>query len=409
MIKLRILNFRFFLLFALLLPLQLFAAENEYEDRMLLALQNIQNQKNDQALQQTREIIENYPTSKLAQLLYADLLMAKTGMLSSIGSGIPHKIQQHPRLKDLTFELKQRLSHIKNPATQDQLPENLIRLADNQRYFIVIDQSQSRLYLYRNEQGTPVLEKDFFISIGLKGAGKEVRGDQKTPVGVYHITRYIDDDELPDLYGRGAFPVNYPNTWDRRKKRSGGGIWIHGTPSYTYNRAPWSSNGCVVLSNADFSQIDDYIDPGQQTAVIIAKKIHWISLEQWQQNQQSMLKVLTQWITDWESSDHDRYIRHYSKKDFKAHGKNFKAWDKNKRWVNRNKKGVNVEYRNLNIFKYPGEENLITMQYDQSYHSNNLNLSTAKELFWKQQDNQWAIVYEGSLKTSANRGRLVKN
>jgi murein L,D-transpeptidase YafK len=409
MIKPPILHYRFFLLLLLLMPLHLMAAENEYEDRMLLALQNIQNLKTDQALKQTREIIKTYPTSKLAQLLYADLLMAKTGMLSSIGSGIPNKTQQQPKLKDLTFEIKQRLSHIKNPAIQGMLPDNLIHLAGNQHYFIVIDQSQSRLYIYRNEQGTPILEKDFFISIGLKGAGKEVRGDQKTPIGVYHVTRYIDDDELPDLYGRGAFPVNYPNTWDIRHKRSGGGIWIHGTPSYTYNRAPWSSNGCVVLSNTDFLQINNYIDPGLHTPVIITEKINWISLEQWQQNQKSILKVLTQWISDWESNDHKRYTSHYSKTDFEAYGRDFKTWENHKRWVNRNKKGVNVEYRNLNIFKYPGEENLITMQYDQSYHSNNLNISTAKELYWKQQKKQWAIVYEGVLEYQKVEDSLVEN
>ena len=410
--NLRILCISIYLLLGLLLPAAVSAAPqtaDEYEHKMLSALQNIQQQNNDQALQQTLEIIHNYPTSKLAQLLYADLLMAKTGVLSSIGSGIPQNTPGTPRLDELTFEIKQRLSHIKTPATQGMLPDNLIRLADNQRYFIVIDLSQSRLYVYRNEQGTPALETDFFISIGLKGAGKQLRGDQKTPIGVYHVTRYIDDAELPDLYGRGAFPVNYPNTWDIRNNRSGGGIWIHGTPSYTYNRPPWSSNGCVVLSNEDFTRINDYIQPSQHTAVIITRKINWITLEQWQLRQQSMLKVLTRWIEDWESNNHERYSSHYSKTDFEAYGRDYKTWDGHKRWVNRNKKGVSVEYSNLNIFKYPGEDQLITMQYDQSYHSNNLDLATPKELFWKLQDKQWSIVYEGVREYQKDEDRLVEN
>lgn len=412
MIKRHFLPLCFYLLLVLLLPVPILAAQNaddEYENRMLSALQNIQDLNNNEALKQTRAIIQSYPTSKLAQLLYADLLMAKTGVLSSIGSGIPDNTPQQPNLNDLTFEIKQRLSHIKNPAQQGQLPDNLIRLADNQRYFIVIELSQSRLYVYRNEQGTPALETDFFISIGLKGAGKQYRGDQKTPIGVYHVTRYIDDTELPDLYGRGAFPVNYPNTWDIRQNRSGGGIWIHGTPSYTYNRPPWSSNGCVVLSNEDFTHINDYIQPSQHTPVIITQKINWIDLEQWQRNQQSMLKVLTQWIEDWESNNHQRYSSHYSKTDFEAYGRDYKTWEGHKRWVNRNKKGVSVEYNNLNIFKYPGEDNLITMQYDQDYHSNNLDLATPKELYWKQQEKQWSIVYEGVREYQKDEDRLVEN
>ncbi len=412
MINLRISYLCIHLLLGLLLPAVVSAAQqsaDEYEHKMLLALQNIQQQNNDQALQQTLDIIHNYPTSKLAQLLYADLLIAKTGVLSSIGSGIPQYAPGTPRLNELTFEIKQRLSHIKTPATQGMLPDNLIRLAHNQRYFIVIDLSQSRLYVYRNEQGTPALETDFFVSIGLKGAGKQVRGDQKTPIGVYHVTRYIDDAELPDLYGRGAFPVNYPNTWDIRNNRSGGGIWIHGTPSYTYNRPPWSSNGCVVLSNEDFTRINDYIQPSRHTAVIITRKINWITPEQWQLRQQSMLKVLTRWIEDWESNNHERYSSHYSKTDFEAYGRDYKTWEGHKRWVNRNKKGVSVEYTNLNIFKYPGEDQLITMQYDQSYHSNNLDLATPKELFWKLQDKQWSIVYEGVREYQKDEDRLVEN
>ena len=30
--------------------------------------------------------------------------------------------------------------------------------------------------------------------------------------------------------GDGAFPLNYPNEWDRRLNKTGSGIWLHGTP-----------------------------------------------------------------------------------------------------------------------------------------------------------------------------------
>lgn len=401
----------FLLCHIMLLSTAVYSADkiaSEYEESLIQTLQDIQNLNNDDALQHTRTFIQNYPNSKLGQLIYADLLMAKTAALSSIGSAIPSTMPHRSRLNDLTFEIKQRLQHYKTPALQGYLPDNLIRLADDQRFFIIIDQSQSRLYVYRNQQGSPTLETDFFISIGLNGAGKQSYGDQKTPIGIYHVTRYIDDKELPDLYGRGAFPINYPNTWDMRKNRRGGGIWIHGTPSYTYNRAPWSSNGCVVLSNADFLRINAYIDPEQHTPVIIADQINWISKQQWLQNQQSMLQLLTLWIQDWESNDHERYIGHYSKINFNAYGRDYKTWEGHKRWVNRNKKGVNVEYSNLNIFKYPGEQNLVTMQYNQNYHSNNLNLKSPKELFWRKQGDEWKIVYEGILEYEKAEDSIVE-
>ena len=36
--------------------------------------------------------------------------------------------------------------------------------------------------------------------------------------------------ELTDFYGTGAYPISYPNEWDKRQGRNGHGIWLHGTP-----------------------------------------------------------------------------------------------------------------------------------------------------------------------------------
>ncbi len=376
-----------------------------YEQSLLQTINDIQQLNHDQALADSREFIQQYPTSKVGQLLFADLLMAKAGVISGIGSGISTEAE----LDDLTFEIKQRVANTQAPVYEGYLPENIIQMAQNQPYIIIIDQSQSRLYVYRNQQGTPVLEADYFLTIGLKGYGKQQRGDQKTPIGIYHVTRHIDDDELPDLYGRGAYPVNYPNVWDIRKNRSGGGIWLHGTPSYTYNRAPWASNGCMVISNDDFSEIQQYIQPELHTPIINAREINWISNEQWHQNQQLMLQTLSNWLADWQSNSHQLYIQHYSKTDLQAEGRDYREWEGHKRWVNRDRKDINIEYSNLNIYKYPDEEDLVLMQYDQVYRSNNLNIDTPKELYWKKQSNGWKIVYEGVRSFSNDGDSLVEN
>lgn len=395
----------FLLSLILLLPGTLLAEQDSYEASLLQALTDIQQLNHDQALSQTRALIKQYPTSKVGQLLYADLLLAKAGVVSEIGAGI----RAQPALNDLTFELKQRLYSKKLPAHQGLLPENIITLADNQPYVLLFDQSHSRLYVYHNEQGTPVLEKDYYFSIGLKGSGKQKRGDQKTPIGVYHVTRYIDGKELPDLYGKGAFPVSYPNVWDKRMNRTGGGIWLHGTPSYTYSRAPWSSNGCMVVSNPDFVDIEKYINPDLHTPVIVAKEVNWISQEKWQSKQKNLLQSLSRWLRDRESNQHHQYISHYSRTGFTADGRDFQDWEGHQRWINRNKDEINIEYRNLNIFQYPGEENLVLMQYDQVYQSNILNIDSAKELYWKRQQNDWKIVYEGIREFKQQKDRLVEN
>jgi murein L,D-transpeptidase YafK len=80
----------------------------------------------------------------------------------------------------------------------------------------VVDLKASRMYLYRNDDGTLRLERSFYVSIGKNGVAKRIEGDQRTPVGVYFVTGRIDGDALPDFFDPGALAVNYPNEWDLR-------------------------------------------------------------------------------------------------------------------------------------------------------------------------------------------------
>lgn len=363
-----------------------------YEQSLLDTIKDIQSQNHEQALSSTRDLIKQYPHSRLGHMLYADLLLAKAEPLTEIGSGI----EIDRAMLDFREEIRQRWQHDTSPAHHNLYPESILFVADDQPYVILIDQQSSRVYVYRNEGGDLQLETDYFITIGLKGYGKQKRGDQKTPIGIYHVTRYIDGEELPDLYGEGAFPINYPNAWDLRKKRTGGGIWIHGTPSYTYNRSPRASDGCIVVSNPDFLHINDYIRPELHTPVVVAERVNWINRDQWLAKRQQVMQLLSTWLIDWESLDHERYRRHYSRTGLDAYGRDFKSWDGHKRWVNRNKTWVEVEYSKLNIFNYPGEEDLILMQFEQSYRSNNLSVDSPKEIYWRKNDALWQIVYEGN-------------
>lgn len=385
---------RFLIIVLLGLPLLAGAGEppgNKYEQTLLETIKDIQSQDHEQALNSTRKLIRKYPHSRLGHMLYADLLLAKAEPLTEIGSGI----EADSAIQDFRYEIQQRWQHDSSQSHQNFYPENILFLAEDQPYAILVDQHSSRVYVYRNEGGDLQLETDYFITIGLKGYGKEKRGDQKTPIGIYHVTRYIDGSELPDLYGEGAFPINYPNTWDKRKQRTGGGIWLHGTPAYTYNRSPWASNGCIVVSNPDFLHIGNFIKPEINTPVIVAEQVNWISREQWMAQRKQVMQLLSGWVFDWESLDHQRYSSHYSRNELNAFGRNFKAWEGHKRWVNRKKTRVEIEYSKLSIFNYPGEDKLMLMQFEQSYRSNNFDVDSAKELYWRNTGDDWKIVYEG--------------
>lgn len=193
----KVLTIVFLMLFQ---PLTLTAAEvgdDQYEQEILDTIKKIQSQEFEQALDSTRDLLEQYPSSRLGQMIYADLLLAKAEPLSQIGYGVSSDKAQ----LDFKHEIQQRWAHGSDTEHLGLIPENILFLANDQPYVIVVDQEKSRIYVYRNVQGTPVLEEDYFISIGLKGYGKQKRGDQKTPVGIYHVTETIDGKELPDLYG----------------------------------------------------------------------------------------------------------------------------------------------------------------------------------------------------------------
>jgi len=399
---------RVFIILLLVLPASLLASEPpgyQYEQSLLETIKEIQSQNHEQALNSSRDLIRQYPHSRLGHMLYADLLLAKAAPLTEIGSGIT----VDSAMRDFRYEIQQRWQHDSDQTHEDLYPENILFLAEDQPYVILVDQHSSRIYVYRNQGGDLQLETDYFITIGLKGYGKEKRGDQKTPIGIYHVARYIDGKELPDLYGEGAFPINYPNAWDRRKQRTGGGIWLHGTPSYTYNRSPWASDGCIVVSNPDFLHIGNYIKPEISTPVIITEQVNWISREQWQAQRQQVLQLLSSWLFDWESRDHERYSSHYSRTELDAYGRDFKSWEGHKRWVNRDKTWVEIEYSKLNIFNYPGEDNLLLMQFEQSYRSNNLNIDSPKELYWHKSSEQWQIVYEDTRSFPIPDATIVEN
>jgi len=159
---------------------------------------------------------------------------------------------------------------------------------------IVIDASRSRVYVYENDRGQPRLVADYYSTLGKQGIGKLREGDQKTPLGVYHVTAQIPGSKLPDLYGWGAFPINYPNDWDRRLGKTGYGIWLHGVPSENYVRAPRASDGCIALANDEIADLAKRVHPGA-TPVVIAERVEWVTPEAWRAEREGFLRQLEAW------------------------------------------------------------------------------------------------------------------
>jgi len=127
-------------------------------------------------------------------------------------------------------------------------PKGLIRLPDSLDHVLWVDLKEGNLHVLRREEGQLKLAETMSVSIGKNGYGKVQQGDKKTPVGVYRLLSYPNDEQLDDFYGNGAYTLNYPNAWDQIRQSNGSGIWLHGLPKGRDHRPLQDGDGCVVSS-----------------------------------------------------------------------------------------------------------------------------------------------------------------
>jgi murein L,D-transpeptidase YafK len=362
------------------------------EPEALLAktLLAIKDNQLDLALVEIEKVLKAYPNFRLAHLIKGDLLLARAQPLNAMGEapGAPPD-----RLADFREEARARLARYEHERPLDRVPRYLVQLRPDQRYALVVDTSKSTLYVFENRSGVARYVADYYVSSGKNGIEKVREGDKKTPVGVYHVTRSMPRRKLTDFYGTGAFPINYPNEWDRRNGRDGSGIWLHGTPSDTFSRPPQSSDGCVVLTNRDLDAIGRRVQVGL-TPVIISSGIEWVQPQVISGVRQELAGALEQWRRDWESRDIEKYISHYSPA-FRAAGQDDKASIEQKRQVSRAKQWVKVKINRVSMFLYPGSETLAVVSFDQHYSSNKGQNRMRKRLYWLKEGGGWRIVHEG--------------
>jgi murein L,D-transpeptidase YafK len=239
--------------------------------------------------------------------------------------------------------------------------------------------------------------QDFYVSTGKARGNKSLSGDLRTPEGVYFITRHIPGEQLPDLYGVGAYPMNYPNEWDSRLGKTGYGIWLHGTEAAYYSRPPLDSEGCVVLPNIDLDAVAAYLHPGV-TPIIVSDRVEWLERDAYLALREEVWGALEAWRTDWQSGDVERYLSHYDAQ-FWSGGHNLKSWQRRKRQVAQGKAWQRVALSGLSLFAYPrtagnGRE-MMVVNLQQQYDSNNYQSEMKKRLYLVKADTGWRVLYEG--------------
>lgn len=159
-------------------------------------------------------------------------------------------------------------------------------------YSLEVDKSDRTLIVRKGK----VIARKFQVAVGRGGLGdKRIRGDNKTPLGVYRITEFKDDSGF-DLFMR----INYPNVKDAfyglrnhlinrqqfdeivaaarnnelppQDTSIGGAVGIHGLGEETEERVKvqqlldWT-RGCIALSNKDVHDLRQYVQIGTKVTI----------------------------------------------------------------------------------------------------------------------------------------------
>jgi murein L,D-transpeptidase YafK len=362
------------------------AFANEVEASLVRAIVGLRESGLRQAMGEIDVALTKTPNFRLGHLIKGDLLMARSGNPVAFGPTTSVRAGLAP----LQDEARVRLKRYLDAPPRDHLPLPMMKLAPTQAHAILVDTSRSRLFVFANRDGEPRYVTDFYISLGKNGVEKRREGDQKTPLGVYTIVSA--KQKLPEFYGPGAFPISYPNEWDKLHRRNGYGIWLHGTPPETYSRPPWATDGCVALTNDDLRLLARYVDVGR-TPVVISEGVEWVAPERWQESRREFLAAFEQWRADWESNDVDRYLGHYSPR-FRSDGKDFAAWRAHKRKVSAGKAWVKVGVSDLSVFGHPAGDAMFVVTFAQDYRSSNLSNRTVKRQYWERDQGRWRVVFE---------------
>lgn len=276
------------------------------------------------------------------------------------------------------------------------VPRGLLKVPRDEKFVFWVELASGRLnVLEQQTDGGFIVRQIIPVSIGTNGYDKQQEGDKRTPIGVYHFTSFLKDEQLMDFYGLGAYPISYPNALDLLSGKTGSGIWLHGLPKNVSERPLLDSDGCVVIDNNSLLQMMHYIDTGRTPVIMTESQLEWVPLQSETARTESLAHALEIWRQAWASKDNNRYLAWYAE-DFTDLSRNLGEWSAYKRRVNNEKDFIDVDISDVSFISDPQQPDIVIVRYFQTYQSSNYNWSGWKQQLWQQEGSDWQIIYEGN-------------
>ncbi|MDZ7892776.1 MAG: L,D-transpeptidase [Rhodoferax sp.] len=348
-----------------------------------------------QALSLAAALVRDVPGFQLGQLVYADLLLVRSGAahrFSNVTDGPPAVREQ---LQKLRSEAERRLASFKEMPPAGLVPEQVLQLSRNVRHVVVVDASHSRVYVFEHQANGLQLIRSFYASIGQAGFDKRIEGDLRTPLGMYFITSRLDDKQLEELYGIGALPLNYPNEHDRRQGRTGSGIWLHGVPRATYSRSPYATEGCVAFANDDMAYLMEVLQT-RRTPVVIADEVNWVRPVDQTAQRRSFETLLNQWKQARARGD-SGVLQALQTADYNARDssplRRVSTGPESSHSVR--DPGLASKWRDVSVFRWKRQSEVAIVNY--TADASKPARSTERRQYWVQEQGRWRLFFDGAV------------
>ena len=365
------------------------------EAKLLHIYQLIGQGQSRQALLESEQLLKLQPNFQLAQLVHGDLLSSFVRPVNVPGdlpkSAALASSASPAALNELREESMMRLKALREKPPANSIPSQFIALSERNKHAIAVDASRSRLYLFENSSNGVKLVADYYISVGKLGVEKSLEGDQRTPLGVYYITGSLRPTSLVDFYGVGALPINYPNPLDLRRGKTGSGIWLHGTPSEQYSRAPKASDGCVVLANPDLNRILTSVR-SRTTPVVIAERLQWVPKASIDAEKSNFTQTLMSWRAAKVQADTAKLMAFYTP-DFSNYGKTLSQYTALQTSELSKLKGRDIALTNLSMMRWTDKNDTMVVTFDEVIAGSKRGVT--KRQYWMLDGKNWKIFFEG--------------
>ena len=277
----------------------------------------------------------------------------------------------------------------------ERRPAWLLEIPDTVTDILIAETDAATMHRFARAGDDIVAIDQRYMSIGQNGPGKERAWDRRTPLGVYFITESLDTSRLHDKYGVAAFPLDYPNAWDRFNERTGYGIWLHGVDHNNPDRPPLDTDGCLSLPNEEIQKLVGRLEP-LVTPVIVTREMQWAPASEVDELRLEFRLALDLWRDSLERNDILDYLSLYAD-DFRYRDMQRSDWAAYRLNVFEARQLNSVALENIMLVGDPEVPGLYLSRFTQVLATENGPVRTTKRLYWRRTEGKrWQIVSEDS-------------